>query len=98
MRPDSQTNECSPEPKRGHVPQKCNELDQAIQEMRIAALNLRDKVEPALMPYDPGPTAPCGMESDRPAMSTVAGTLHDSIENVRQIVRIIEELDARVDV
>ena len=80
------------------VPQKMDEVYSLLNSLDIAIKNLRDKIEPALMPVYPTPTGESKMAEDRPEMCTIAGALDDHASQLRSMLRMVEELDGRVDI
>ena len=80
------------------VPQKMDEVYSLLNSLDTAIKNLGDKIQPALMPVYPTPTDESKMSSDRPEMCTIAGTLDDHASKLRIMLRMVEELDGRVDI
>ena len=80
---------------RGTIPAKIDTINAVTNTLEIAIKELRDRIEPVLVPNEPTPGNTTG--DDRPTMSTVASVLDDHIDTLLNLVYTVEAVSRRVD-
>ena len=85
----------SSEPARGTIPAKIDTINAVTNMLEIAIKELRDRIEPVLVPNEPTPGIPTG--DSRPTMSTVASLLDDHVDTLLDLVNVVETMSRRVD-
>ena len=81
------------------VPRNCDRIETLLGDVDVAFKNLRDKIEPALKPYDPRPTSDTEMAKDaNPETSAIARVLDTYVDRLENLLAMIENADARVDI
>ena len=85
----------SSEPARGTIPEKINAINAVTNTLEIAIKELRDRIEPVLVPDETTPRDTTG--DSRPTMSTVASVLDDHIDTLLNLVNVVETMSRRVD-
>ena len=80
---------------RGTIPAKIDTINAVTNTLLVAIKELRDRIEPVLVPNEPAPGAIT--EDSRPTMSTVASVLDDHIDTLLLLVYTVEAVSRRVD-
>lgn len=94
-RDDNGLKPVSPTRDRGTIPAKIDTINAVTNTLEIAIKELRDRIEPVLVPNEPTPGNPTG--DSRPTMSTVASVLDDHIDTLLLLVHTVETVSRRVD-